>query len=252
MKKLFTLISLVLFSASSFAETPYKNLYAEAEAIPNAAGTVYLDAKDDGDKEFVKEASPDYAEKAVFKATLGENGGGDDGEADGYRGNRGTYETKLYVDPAEGYEFVCLSSVDKSDDPNAVYSYAECYKPFSGTTQQDRVYDWNLYAKAGEGILININNVDHPQDGTSGDAGPKREECFNSGVWQETPDTYIYVIFRKVGEEYPKLEAGLPNAINSINANNNTKTSIYNISGQQAAKESKGIIILNGRKVLNK
>jgi hypothetical protein len=251
MKKLFTFISLVLFAANVFANTPYKNLYAEAEVTPAAAGTVYLDAKDDGDREFVKEMSPDYVDKAIFKATLGENGGGDDGEADGYRGKRGTYETKLYVDPADGYEFVCLSSVDKSDDPNAVYTYAECYKPFSGGSQQDRVYDWNLYANAGDGILININNEDHPQDGDSNE-GPKREECFSSGVWNDTPDSYIYVIFRKTGEEYPKLVAGEANAISSVVTKDNTKAPIYNIAGQKIAAEVKGIIIRNGRKVLNK
>lgn len=250
MKKLFTLISVAMLASSAFA-TPFKNLYAVAETVPTAAGAVYLDTKDGTDKAYVKEISTDYDVTANIKVVLGENGGGDDGALDGYRGKIGTYEVKAYVAPADGYEFVCFSSVDKSTDPNAVYTYAECYKPFTGATQQDRVYDWALYANASEGNLININNVDHLEDGNNGEGGVSRDECLVNGAWSETPDSYIYAIFREVGKEYPKLVSEAT-AINQVVSPGDEAAPAYTVSGQKATESTKGILIKDGKKYMNK
>lgn len=251
MKKIFTLIALAALATSAKAETPYKNLYATAETVPSVAGIVYIDAKDDGDKAFVKEINDDYDTTATFKAVLGENGSGDDGELDAFGGKKGTYEAKVYAEPADGYEFVCFSSVDKSSDPNAVYTYAECYKPFSGASQQDRVYDWNLNASAADGVLININNVNHEKDGDS-ENGPKREDLLANGPWSETPDTYIYVIFRKTGDQFPALVDGESTAVKGIETAVNADDAVYTVGGLKAEDSTKGVLIKNGKKILNK
>ena len=251
MKKLFTLISIAMLATSAFG-TPFKNIYAVAEAVPTAAGSVYLAPKDDSDKAYVKEISLDLGETAFIKVVLGENGSGDDGALDGYRGKIGTYEVLASVSATDGYEFVCFSSVDKSVDPNATYSYAECYKPFSGATQKDRVYDWALYADATAGNLINVNNVDHPQDGSSNDGDISRDECLTNGAWSETPDSYIYAIFRVSGSEYPKLVEGVAEGVNSVLAPADEKAPTYTVSGQKATDATKGILIKDGKKYMNK
>lgn len=203
MKKLFTLLAGVVFAASASAVTPYKNLYVEAEVAPTGVGEVYLDVKNDDERNYVKDQSDDYGDTAFLMANFGENGGADTNGPECYNGKAGIYEAVIYAEAAEGYEFVCLSSVLK-EEANAVYTYADCFMPFSGegNDESPRVYDWSLYELIADGVRININNEDHAEDGNS-DTG--RDVVFGYDNWSDTPDTKVYAIFRKVGAEYPKL-----------------------------------------------
>ena len=96
-----------------------------------------------------------------------------------------------------------------------------------------------------------MNNPDHGQDGHSND-GPSRDECLASGTWSDTPDATVYAIFRKVGDELPKFVDTVEDAISTVAVEKADGTAVYTISGQQAGKYSKGIIIQKGKKVLVK
>ncbi len=249
MKKIFTLIAGVMIAASASATTPYKALYVVAEVSPAGAGIVYLDAKNDEDAAYVLDKSEDYGETAFIKIVGGENGGGDEGEADGFGGNRGTYEVKVYAEPEEGYEFVCLAGVQRDQE----YAYADCFKPFTGSGQSDRVYDWNLYANVADGILININNVEHAQDGDS-DGNPVNRDGILADpdtYFKAEPDTKVIVVYKEEGAEYPKLVEGTDGVLHVVmSADENAP--VYNVVGQQVSGASKGIMIQNGRKYIVK
>lgn len=248
MKKIFTLIAGVMLAASASATTPYKALYVTAEACPAGSGVVYLDVKE-GDKAYVKAQSEDYDETAFLKYVGGENGGGDEAAAGSFGGNIGTYEAIVYAEPESDYEFVCLAGVLKTEE-NAVYTAADCFLPMTGEGQTDRVYDFGFYANIADGNMINVNNTAHAEDGNSGD-GPSRDEIFaDDSYWTGDVDTKVYVIFREKGAEYPKFD-GEASGVNSVLAPVDNDAA-YTISGVRANESTKGIVVVNGKKFINK
>ena len=208
MKKILTLIAGVLFAASANATTPYKNLYVEASVYPTGSGYVYLDGKNDEDRGYIYQQSEDWSETAFIKYVGGENGGGSD--AVGCNAGLGVYEVAVSVDPEAGYELVCYADKIKDD---GIYYKEDVYPVIIGAGETSR--SWN-YEWTGEAEWININCPDDicPVSGSSdgsveGTDGRNREDCFqNTSLWNETPDTYVYVIFRKVGDELPRFEGG--------------------------------------------
>ena len=201
MKKIFILLSIAMLSAvNANAVTVYKNLYAEVTASPSGAGEVYLETSTDEDAGYIKDTSGDYGESAYLKATLANNG--DEGESGGVTSGTPCYFIKVYAEPAEGYELAFYSNVVKE---SGIYSPSECYAVFSDTDSNTRT---TSFTPTGWGDIININNtVTHSrEDGTSAEDTPSREEALNAGQWDETPDQAIYAIFRKVGEELPKID----------------------------------------------
>ena len=201
MKKIFILLSIAMLSAvNANAVTVYKNLYAEVTASPSGAGEVYLETSTDEDAGYIKDTSGDYGESAYLKATLANNG--DEGESGGVTSGTPCYFIKVYAEPAEGYELAFYSNVVKE---SGIYAPSECYAVFSDTDSNTRT---TSFTPTGWGDIININNtVTHSrEDGTSAEDTPSREEALNAGQWDETPDQAIYAIFRKVGEELPKID----------------------------------------------
>ncbi len=247
MKKIFTLTAAVFaFALSASAVTPFKNLYAEATVVPSEAGLVYLETKPE---HMAKEVSEDYDVTAILKATIGENGSQDQYTgAPGYQldasGTLGNYEAKIYIEPAEGYEFVCLSNVIKED---GVYAADNCYQSHTGTQTSDFAFSWE-YA-IGEANLININSAARGEDANSDNGGI--EAAFAKDNWSETPDTKMYVIMRKVGEDLPMFDSSLADGINSV-LRPVEDGRAYTISGQVATDATKGIIIKNGKKFIKK
>ncbi len=244
MKKIFTFIAGVLL-ASTVSATPYKNLYVEANAYPVGAGEVYLAAKNDDDAAYVKEQSDDYDGEAFLKIVLGENG--TDNTSTGWQKGYGVYEIKAYGSAADDYELVCYSKEVRED---GIYSPANAYVIIHGASEAEgRTFDYNA---TGEGDWINVNSPDHGQDGHSND-GPSRDECLASGTWSDTPDATVYAIFRKVGDELPKFVDTVEDAISTVAVDKaDGRTAVYTISGRQAEKNSKGILIQKGKKVLVK
>ncbi len=247
MKKIFTLTAAVFaFALSASAVTPFKNLHAEVEIVPAEAGVVYLAAKE-SDK--TKEVSEDYDTTVFLKATIGENGSQDQYTgAAGYQldasGTLGQYEANLYIEPTEGYEFVCVSNVIKED---GVYAADNCYQSHTGTGVSDFAFSWDYVMT--EPNLVNINSAAREQDSDSDNGGA--DAAFAKDNWSETPDTKMYVIMRKVGEELPKFDSSLADGINSV-LRPVEDGRVYTISGQIATDAAKGIIIKNGKKLIKK
>lgn len=202
-----TIAATLLFSVTASANTPYKNLHVEAEVVPAGAGVVYLNAKNDEDAGFISAISEDFGEKVFMKATLGENGTQDQyNSREGYEvdasGTLSNYEMKLLIEPAPGYEFVCVTN---SVQPSGVYFPDICYQQHTGTGINDFVFSWT-YDTTDAGNLINVNSVKKAVDGTSDANGGGRDGIFALNNWNETPDTKLYVIFKETGADNPKFD----------------------------------------------
>lgn len=201
MKKLLSLLAGVMFFASASAVTPYKNLYVQAEVYPSGAGVVYLDAKDDDDKAYVYEMSEDFDEKVFIKETFAENGGGDQMESQlGCQADKGMYEAKLLVECGDEYELVCVANQIREDGH---YYPAVCYMSHTGTSTNDFQFSWEF--SSPEGNLVNVNSLNHPEDGNSDGVG--RDGVF--ALWTDDEvevDTHLYAIFRKKGETTPYFD----------------------------------------------
>ncbi len=202
MKKIFILLSIAMLSAlnANAGVAVYKNLYAEVTASPSGAGEVYLETATDEDASYIKDTSGDYGESAYLKVTLQNNG--DEGESGGVTSGTPCYFVKVYAEPVDGYELAFYSNVVKE---SGIYAPSDCYAVFNQTDSNGRT---TSFTATGWGDIININNVSKHsrEDGTSAEDTPSRDEALNNGIWEETPDANIYAIFRKVGEELPKID----------------------------------------------
>ncbi len=202
MKKIFISLSIAMLSAlnANAGVAVYKNLYAEVTATPSGAGEVYLETATDDDAGYIKDTSGDYGESAYLKVTLQNNG--DEGESGGVNSGTPCYLVKVYAEPLDGYELAFYSNVVKE---SGIYAPSECYAVFNQADSNGRT---TSFTATGWGDIINVNNVvkHSREDGTSADDTPSRDEALNSGIWEETPDANIYAIFRKIGEELPKID----------------------------------------------
>lgn len=208
MNKIFaTLAAALLFSVNASAASSIKNLYVEAEVVPSGAGVIYLTAKNDADAKYVKSMSEDYGETASLLITLGENGTPDQftgctGFAADASGTLGNYEAQLYIEPADGYEVVCVT---KTIQPSGLYYPDVCYQQHTGTSNADFVFSWD-YTTGENGNLININSASREVDGDTGETGIGLDGAFALDNWSETPDTKLYVIFRETGTTNPSFD----------------------------------------------
>ncbi len=230
MKKIFILLSMVALASvnANAGVAVYKNLYAEVTACPSGSGEVYLETATDEDASYVKDTSGDYGETAYIKATLQNDG--DEGESGGVNSGTPCYFIKVYAEPMDGYELAFYSNVVKE---SGIYAPSECYAVFNQTDSNGRT---TSFAATGWGDIININNVvkHSREDGTSAEDTPSRDEALNNGIWEETPDANIYAIFRKVGEELPKIdESATPDPVTPVDRDDittdltNWKDAIY-------------------------
>ena len=249
MKKIFTLIAGIAFASGAFATTPYKCLHAEATVSPTGGGVVYLAAKNDDEAGFVVDNSEDYGETSFIKFVGGENSNGQSMQ-EGVGAGIGFYEIKVFAEAEAGYELVCYANKIKED---GVYTKEDCYTVIHGDSEQDFSFDFEY---TGEGDKINVNNIDHPEDGNSSD-GPSREDLYNNfDAYSTGVDTYIYVIFRKVGDELPKFdpegEGGGEDGISNLNATVESNDAMFNLSGQAVNASYKGLVIKGGKKYIVK
>lgn len=207
MKRILLFLALAIICVSANAETPYKCLYAVAEVSPTGVGKVYLAAKNTTDAAYVKEQSEDLGESAFIKIVGAENGNGlKDGTTGELEDKSGSlkaadhlFEANLFYEPTPGYELVCLSNTISAD---GTYTADMCYSVIHGESLLDnRTFDFD-YSQSP--LRININSNSHPKDGNDqAGEGPTRDELFATGTWMATPDTYVYAIFRKVGDSTP-------------------------------------------------
>ena len=248
MKKILSFIVVALVALSIDA-TPYKALYVEAEAVPEGAGIVYIATKDAEDDDYVVEKSEDGDEIAYMKWVAGENSNGADYL--GCTGGIGMYELIIQAEPAAGYEVVCVANTIKEDGS---YSESDCYAVIHGQNQAlGWTFDFDYSNIAEMGVKISVNNPEHPEDGHS-ENGPSREEVledFYSYVNDE-PDTYVYVIFRKKGDELPKFVSEEGESVREATMDADKNATTYTTSGQKVDQHYKGIVIRRGTKSIQR
>ena len=246
MKKIFTLMAGLVIAASASA-TPYKALYVQAIAEPSGAGVVYLGPKSDEDQGYVYDISEEEGETAFIQWVGGENSDGADMTI-GCTKQIGLYEVLAYAFPENGYEFVCFADKVKED---GIYNSDDCYSVIHGNNASE---GWTFdFEWTGNGDKINVNSLDHEQDGHSSD-GISRDEVYErfAEFVHETPDTYVYAIFRKVGDELPKFVPNDENSVKAVNAETTSNGILFNAAGQQVGKAVKGIVIQDGKKMIVK
>ena len=204
MKKIFSIVALALFfvaNAHAGFVTPFKNLYTVINAVPSSVGEVYLEPAEDADNAYIYDMSEDFGSSAFLKITLGENG--TEPEDHSVNTSAGVFMVRASAECKEGYELVCYANKIKDDN---VYGPADCFAVFNQVSSDEA--RTTSFKVTGYDFL-NINNVNHEQDGSSAEGDISREECFTSGAWSETPDQTVYAIFRKKGDEFPKFDESL-------------------------------------------
>ena len=253
MKKIFTFVVALAFAAGANA-TPYKALYVEADAQPVAAGTVYLAPKSTEDETYVFDISEEEGSTAFIKWVGGENSNGEG--YPGCTGGIGMYEVLAYAFPEDGYEFVCFANKVKDD---GVYTKDDCYAVIhSENASGGWTFDFDYTGYDQGGVKISVNNPNHPEDGHSDkDTGkPSRDDVYANyeSYGTVTPDTYVYAIFRKIGDELPKFdseETGIKGIDANVNDNVNDNR-VYNLAGQRVGSDFKGIVVVGGKKYIKK
>ncbi|MDO5447641.1 MAG: hypothetical protein Q4F34_07685, partial [Prevotellaceae bacterium] len=230
---------LISATAANAAPTPIKNLYLYAQAYPSGAGTVYVAPKDK-DKDYVKEQSAGFGETAILKYTTRENGGADDAKAQGGDCQQGVamYEALISAKANDGYEFVGLAP----DAWNGTFTAKDVYAVHTGDDGNSYKFSFD-YTGIENGLAINANNPRHDNDGDDdsgkdevGEAGKGQPYVFSHGKWADTPDTYIYAIFRKKGEQTPKIDLNGEETkapFIAAQANEDDRISLDSYDGQQ-------------------
>ena len=214
MKKIFSLFALLTVVVAVNATTPYKNLYVTAQVAPSGSGTVYLSVQP-GEEAYVLSQSEDFDEFVSIQATIGENGSEPCTYA--YNSKNPMYEVCVEVEPAAGYELVCLASKIKED---GVYYPEDCFAVFTSwdSSARSRAGNFDYTVTPEMGFIVNVNNViTHKDEDGNSSSGPSRDTCFgDSSKWRDTPDTEIYVIMRKKGESLPKVDlTNLPDYVDN-------------------------------------
>lgn len=238
-RKIIASVLMICFFQSAVAVTvEIKNIYAQVEAVPSCAGEVYISARPD-QSSYVKETSG-WGSVSTVKATLERNGDDPDGAS--------MYEAIVQARPAEGYEFVCYSY--EPAFPNSIFFAADIYREASSTNADTRQWSYATEAMGvnGTGAIINVTS---PLRNDGNNENPGKDKLFGEGTWSETPDRYIYAVFRRKGDTYPILDELLP--VEEIIMNDRPENGkIYDIYGRLVGDDYKGIVIKNGRKYIRK
>lgn len=243
-RKLLTVVFL-LFSAISMA-TPFKNIHIELKANATGRGKVYLQTEDPSNTQTRKN------EDVVLKCTLGENGNDTlrvnqgymyPGAPESYVASdlAGLYMVWLNAEPADGYELAGYSLIEK-EDPDS-YTMEDLIQ----TTYTDNSNYEDPYPSENE-FVFNANTPrpeDAKGDGSNNDAA--REEARSKNNWSEEPDWKIYAVFVKEGTKLP-TGIKMPQAQSSDNTNGRT----YTIDGREVAPTTKGLVIRNGKKYIQR
>ena len=216
-----------------------KNIYLAVEAYPSAAGTVYADVKP-ADANYAKDKTGWGAVSSV-KATLQQNGS-DVNEL-------GMYEAVVSAKANEDYEFVCYSYECYTND-RAIYLKPDIMIEASGYDSNTRTFTeaTNAMGMNGTGAILNVytgNRNDPNTDGISRDA------LFASDNWSDSPDITVYAIFRRKGDIYPMADMEVDVEEVECEAPK-PDGKAYSLQGIQVDENYKGIVIINGKKVVIK
>lgn len=233
-------LALVMTAVQSAWTNPVelKNLYVQVEAVPLGAGEVYVASRPDHSS-YVKE-STGWGSVSSMKATVENNGSDVDGAS--------MYEAVVQAKPAEGYEFVCYSYEPEFD--NGIFLAADIYREASSTDADTRQWTYATEAMGVNGTGAIVNVVSPLRNDGNSDA-PGKDKLFSEGTWSDTPDRYIYAIFRKTGDTYPMLDELLPVEMIAAGRKNRDGRA-YDTAGRPVGDGYKGLVIVNGRKYIRR
>ena len=236
-RRLLAVIAVCLVAANTSA-TPFKNIHVQLNASESGCGKVYIRTEDPSNEQTRK------SESVTLKATIGENG--NDGNRQVGDPLRGLYMIWLYGEPEDGFKLAGFSLAQK-----AYTEYTQDDFLVSTWTDNGNFDDPFAAEKVDEGYEFIFNaNCDREVDAKSDvDGDNAREIAREKNNWSEEPDHVIYAVF--VPESYVIPEGdgseGIKDVQNSVMA-----TQTYTLTGQKASAAHRGIVILNGKKVVRK
>lgn len=236
---LLVLLYMAAVHCANAAPVNQKNIYLAVEAFPSAAGVVYADVKP-ADSKYAKDKTG-WGAVSTVKATLQQNGDDCNGLS--------MYEAVVSAKANEGYEFVCYSYETYSND-RAIYLRPDIMVEASGFDSGSRTFTeaTNAMGVNGTGAILNVytgNRNDPNSDGIS------RDDLFASDNWSETPDLTVYAIFRKKGDLYPMIDLELD--VEELECEPPTLDGkAYNLQGIEVGEDYKGIVIVNGKKIIRR
>lgn len=242
-RRLLAVMAVCLVAANASA-TPYKNIHILLQSNAEGRGKVYV-------KSEVPSGDPTQTRKAESsdaKVTIGENGN-DLSRPEGTP-LRGFYMAGLFGEPEDGFKLAGFSLELKED---AAYTKADLLVPAAS--------DSNGFTDVfgAEGGLCFNANCDRPEDANSsndafqGDDQDDNVQAYNAARalnnWSEEPDHVIYAVFVPESYEIPEGDGteGIKDVQTSVMA-----TQTYTLTGQKASAAHRGIVILNGKKVVRK
>lgn len=232
-------VMVVCLMAANASATPFKNIHVQLNANDEARGRVYMRTEDPSNQQTRKGAT------ATLKGTIGENGN-DTSRAEGDP-LRGMYMIWLYGEPEDGFELAGFSLVNKADG-----EYTTDDLLVSAWTDNANFDDPFAADKVDEGYEFIFNaNCDREVDANSSDfsgddaSDQAREAARAKDNWNEEPDHVIYAVFVPTGTVIPD-GAGIKNVQSDVKAGR-----AYLLNGIKA-NNGKGVVIVNGKKVVNK
>jgi len=236
-RRLLAVMAVCLVAANASA-TPFKNIHVQLNASESGCGKVYIRTEDPSNEQTRK------SESVTLKATIGENGN-DVNRQDGDP-LRGLYMIWLYGEPEDGFKLAGFSLAQK-----AYTEYTQDDFLVSTWTDNGNFDDPFAAEKVDEGYEFIFNaNCDREVDAkTDVDGDNAREIAREKNNWSEEPDHVIYAVF--VPESYVIPEGGGSEGIKDVQ-NSVMATQTYTLTGQKASAAHRGIVILNGKKVVRK
>lgn len=232
------LVAALCMMAAVASATPFKNINIRLTVNETGRGRVYMKTEDPSNIQSRK------SEDVKMKCTIGENGNDTSRDKDNDP-LAGLYMVWLYAEPEDGYELAGFSLVKKEDGQ---YTKADLLQ----STYTDNGQFEDPYAGDDE-FIFNANcsrEVDANTNDYGGDSDAAREAARAKNNWNEDPDHTIYAVLVPEGTVLPD---GDVNGIATVEAAQSKGVAArYNLNGQRVDAQYKGVVIVNGKKLLQK
>lgn len=235
-RRLLAVLAICLVAANASA-TPFKNIHVQLNVNESGRGKVYIRTEDPSNLQTRK------GETATLKATIGENGNDINRSEDDPL--RGLYMIWLYGEPEDGFELAGFSLAKKADG-----EYTKADLLVSTYTDNGNFDDPYAADKVDEGYEFIFNaNCPHEVDAkTDVDGDNAREIARAKDNWSEEPDHVIYAVFIPAGTTLPDGDTEGIKSTQSVVKSGQA----YTLTGQKASAAHRGIVILDGKKVVRK
>lgn len=236
MSRLLAVLAVCMMAVGASA-TPFKNIHVQLNANESGRGKVYIRTEDPSNQQTRK------AESVTLKATIGENGNDlarEEGDP-----LRGLYMIWLYGEPEDGYELAGFSLVKKNDGEYtkadliaSTYTDNGNFEDPFAAEKVDEDYEFIFNANCPRDVDANTSDYDNDV--------AAREAARALDNWNEEPDHVIYAVFVPVGTVLPE---GDSEGVESVKFSAKQQQA-YTLLGTKASSAQKGIVIVNGKKVV--